>query len=376
MNDEELTMIKKIRAAVDWTKIYLLGFSLFALFIGVSFIPMLREPAAVMGLVQSLSVLSLLAVGLTWLYLCGIRDFSLGGWFLLALGLAQLWQQSELVQGFGFTGVALGALGISVIMASFGLVLGWLYSKRRHSIEFLSLGLAIFLGAAGIALLPHSGVWCEPLFCGKETLPNVPVFVVSIALGFIVSLAAVKHFWPSFRWLGPVILTFVAIGLLNFSVVSYGGLPLAAVVAAIMVFTSYFLLRSTMWGKSVLAVGDNIEAARYCGVSLFKVFAFAGALYLLCISFAAFFEVAVETRIQAWRGYGRQVDAWLAIFIAGVSLRGGKGCFSNVLLGVLFVSVINYLYSATDWPGATLFAFKGLALAIIIWIQTKEPMNR
>jgi ribose/xylose/arabinose/galactoside ABC-type transport system permease subunit len=373
--EAERTVITRIRKVIDWRKIILLGSSLFLLFIGGSFMAELRDPARVMEFFQSMSVLSLLAVGMSWLYLAGIRDFSLGGWYLLALGLAQTWQTSDFAQRLGFGGVAAGAILICFFLSLLGLLMGWLFSKRRHSMEFLSLGLAIFLGSAGIFLLPQSEVWCEPLFCGQERIPAPWVFGVGAVFCFIVSLAAIKYFWPSFKWLGPVLLSWFALGLLTFSVYAYDGLPLAAVVALGLVILSYSLLHHSLFGKSVLAVGDNIEAARYSGVSLFKAFALAGALYLLSISLASFFETQIETRSQAWWAYGRQVDAWLAIFLAGVSLRGGKGCFSDVLLGVLLVSVLNYLYSGSPWSAALLFAAKGLILSVLIWVQTKDRLR-
>lgn len=371
----ERTMVKEMRRVVDWRKVFLLVGSLLVLFVGGSFSPFLRDPSNVMSFFQSLSVLTLLAVGMAWLYLAGIRDFSLGGWYLLALGISRAWQTSDFAQNMGFTGVAIGALVICLLFSALGLLMGWLFSQRRHSMEFISLGLAIFLSSFGIYLLPQAEVWCEPLLCGQDRIPAPWVFGVGAGFSLVVSLAAVRYFWPSFKWLVPVIVTWIALGLLTFSVYAYDGLPLVAVIAAFLVFLSYGLLHHSLFGKSVLAVGDNIEAARLCGVSLFKAFSLAGALYLFSIGLASFFETQVETRSQSWWAYGRQVDAWLAIFLAGVRLRGGKGCFSDVLLAVLLVSVINYVYSATGYSGAPLFAFKGLVLSILIWFQTKEGVG-
>ncbi|TVQ78434.1 MAG: hypothetical protein EA369_06925 [Bradymonadales bacterium] len=374
MRDEEGTVIRKIRKLVDWRKLVLLTSSLVTLLVSGILVPEVRDISRVVEFFQSISVLTLLAVGLSWLYLSGIRDFSLGGWYLLAIGLAQLWQNSSWGKSMDFKGVAIGALLICLALAALGILMGWLFSKRRHSMEFISLGLGIFLGSVGIFLLPRTELWCEPLFCGQAQLPAAVIFVGAMVLGVIVSLAAIRHFWPSSRWLGPVILTWFAILLLTVSLYSYGGLPLAALVALVLVLASYGLLHHHILGRSVLAVGDNLEAARFNGVSLFKTFGMVGAIYLFCVALAAFFETKVGVRAEAWWAYGRQVDAWLAIFLGGVALRGGKGCFSNVLLGVLLVSVMNFVYSSFDWPMSLLFAFKALVLSTIIWIQTKEKM--
>lgn len=105
---------------------------------------------------------------------------------------------------------------------------------------------------------------------------------------------------------------------------------------------AWFMMKYTAAGRSVYAVGDNIEAARLAGLNtkriLLGVYTVAGLAYGL----AAMLQVA---RVQvgdpnAGESSGTNMDAITAVVIGGTSLFGGRGSMVGTLVGVLIVGVL------------------------------------
>ncbi|MDD5370282.1 MAG: ABC transporter permease [Anaerolineaceae bacterium] len=101
----------------------------------------------------------------------------------------------------------------------------------------------------------------------------------------------------------------------------------------------WFILRSTVFGRQIYAVGDNPEAARLAGIPtarlLIAVYMLAGFFY----SIAALFVIA---RIQVGdprAGDNLNLEAITAVVLGGTSLFGGRGAIFGTLIGAITVGV-------------------------------------
>ncbi len=111
----------------------------------------------------------------------------------------------------------------------------------------------------------------------------------------------------------------------------------AIVVFAIM----YYFIRYTRSGREIYAIGGNKTAAHFVGVSEkkvnFMVFTICGALCGLAgVMWTARYAAAVN---ETATGFELQTVA--ACVLGGVSLAGGAGTLTGVLLGALFLGIIN-----------------------------------
>ena len=81
----------------------------------------------------------------------------------------------------------------------------------------------------------------------------------------------------------------------------------------------------TVFGRNMFAVGSNQEAARVCGINVFKtiigVFVLAGIMYAL----TGFIEGARIGSVASYTGQNYEGDAIAACVIGGVSFVGGTG---------------------------------------------------
>jgi ribose transport system permease protein len=124
------------------------------------------------------------------------------------------------------------------------------------------------------------------------------------------------------------------------NVAAPGGLRAPIVAACIAVAAGEFTLRQTVFGRQILAVGSNAEAARLAGISPERVRA---ATFVLSGGLAAAAALAQTARLSAAdpnAGSGAELEAIAAVVIGGTSLAGGRGSVLMSALGVAVIAVL------------------------------------
>ncbi|MDT5291006.1 MAG: putative multiple sugar transport system permease protein, partial [Mycobacterium sp.] len=122
---------------------------------------------------------------------------------------------------------------------------------------------------------------------------------------------------------------------------SYRGVPVVGIILAVMFVVYAFVMRSTVFGRQVYAVGGNGAAALLSGVKTkrvtFLVFVNMGLLSALAgLLFAARLNSATP---QA--GIGMELEAIAAAFIGGASASGGVGTVFGAIIGGFVLGVLN-----------------------------------
>jgi L-arabinose transport system permease protein len=100
------------------------------------------------------------------------------------------------------------------------------------------------------------------------------------------------------------------------------------------------LLNKTLFGRNTLAVGGNSEAARLAGIAVAKT---KIAVFTLQGMVAAFAGVVLASRVtsgQPTAGLGLELQVISACVLGGVSLTGGVGTITGVIVGVLIMGVL------------------------------------
>ena len=121
---------------------------------------------------------------------------------------------------------------------------------------------------------------------------------------------------------------------------SVAGVPVPALITGILVVLLYFLVNWTRLGRYFYAVGGNIKAARLSGINTPRTLFLA---YVLCGAMAAVAGILLTARLdtgEANIGATMPLESIAACVIAGVSLRGGTGRLENVVLGALFIGLV------------------------------------
>jgi len=121
----------------------------------------------------------------------------------------------------------------------------------------------------------------------------------------------------------------------------YRGLPIAVLVVGITVFIFQFILKNTVLGRYIYAVGGNSRSAKLSGINsefiTFIVFGFMGMLAGL----AAIVSTGYMSTALPQAGLNFEMDAIAACYIGGVSAAGGIGTVIGVIVGGFVMSAIN-----------------------------------
>ena len=119
-----------------------------------------------------------------------------------------------------------------------------------------------------------------------------------------------------------------------------GPVPFAIVIAAVSFLVMDFVLSKTYFGRYIYALGGNEEATRLAGINVgrmkYSISLISGAF----VGLSALMLISRMSSAQSGIGPGTEFTVITAIFLGGVSIRGGEGKLSSVLAGVLLLGVL------------------------------------
>ncbi|MCK8467306.1 MULTISPECIES: ABC transporter permease [Microbacterium] len=146
-------------------------------------------------------------------------------------------------------------------------------------------------------------------------------------------------------------------------------LPMLIVPVVLLVIGAAFLLRRTMFGRGIYAMGGDLEGARRAG---FPVVRLQILLYVLVGAVAAIgglIHVVLGRSANPQDLVGTELDVIAAVVLGGASIFGGRGTVTGTVLGVLLVQIINNSLILMGVPTAWQRAAVGFLLVIGVGIQ-------
>lgn len=143
---------------------------------------------------------------------------------------------------------------------------------------------------------------------------------------------------------------------------SYNGAPIVLIILGLLVVGYGYVMRNTVFGRHIYAIGGNLPAAKLSGVKDKKVTFF---VFLNMGVLAALAGLVVAARLNAAgpkAGLNYELEAIASAFIGGASMSGGVGTVLGAIIGGLVLGVLNngmnLLGVGSDWKQV----IKGLAL--------------
>ena len=122
------------------------------------------------------------------------------------------------------------------------------------------------------------------------------------------------------------------------------GVPIPAVVFLAVVALGHLVLHRTRYGRYVVAVGGNREAARIAGIRVRPIVFSVYVLVGLCTGIAAVLQTGQLASASPVVGLGLELDAIAAVVIGGTSLAGGRCSMIATFFGVItFALIFNLL---------------------------------
>jgi ribose/xylose/arabinose/galactoside ABC-type transport system permease subunit len=149
-----------------------------------------------------------------------------------------------------------------------------------------------------------------------------------------------------------------------------GPVPVQVLIAAAVVALAIFVLRSTPFGRYVLAAGGNPAAARLAGVPVNRTVVTVYVMSGLLAGLAGLVEASRLGASAAARiGQGAELDAIAAVVVGGTLLSGGRATIMGTVVGALIMQVIATSFNMLLIPYAWALAFKALIILFAVYLQ-------
>jgi len=273
--------------------------------------------------------------------LIGLRDRSRGmsaspGLRALVVGLAGLvaaaaaWSlaASQVPTKFG-------VVGVLIVVPAVGLAFGWLNGVivTKGRLQPFIVTLAMMVGVLGIArVVAGQDAAVHPVYTGTNATEDFDVLRA-----------------------------------LLYRIVPVPGLFFLAVVAL-----SAVLLRATVFGRYVYAIGGNEQAARLSGVAVDRVKIAVYSISGLLACLAGVLYTAQYRQGKPDAGAGMELDAIAAVVIGGTSLMGGKGSIAGTFVGVLIFGFLSNILQLNNIDSNTQLVLKGGIILAAVLLQERS----
>ena len=256
----------------------------------------------------------LVAVGMTFVIATGGIDLSVGSIMAIASATAAV------SLDYGAGAAILLALFVAAAIGAFN---GFLISNFK--IQPIIITLALLIAGRGIA---------QVISNGGQLIPFSNA---------------------SFEYLGQGIIT---------------GIPFQIILLILVVALAIFVLRATIFGRYIIAVGGNEEAARLSGVRVNRtkilVYAMSGLLAGLAgLIYTARLGASDASKV----GDGIELDAIAATVVGGTALTGGRATIIGTVIGALIMQIITTSFNMNGIKFSYSLVIKAAIILLAVYIQ-------
>ncbi|PDT72835.1 ribose ABC transporter permease [Bradyrhizobium sp. C9] len=140
-------------------------------------------------------------------------------------------------------------------------------------------------------------------------------------------------------------------------------IPWLWVIALLVILASWLVLRRTVLGVHIYAVGGNESAARLAGIKVWAVLIFVYAVSGLLAGLGGAMQAArlyAANGLQLGQSY--ELDAITAVILGGTSFVGGIGSIWGTLVGALIIAVLSNGLILTGVSDVWQYVIKGLVI--------------
>lgn len=256
----------------------------------------------------------------------------------------------------------------------------------------ISMGMLLVILTGGIDLSVGSQLAVGSVFTAYFLTMSSYSLSISLFLAILICIVfgSASGYLISFRGMAPFVATLALMTITrgvafivskgspiiidNATLMSFGNQYFLRVPYPVLLMFGIFIvvhliLRYTVFGRLVKAIGSNEVAVKLSGINVayykFAVYAISGA-------FAAIAGIISTARTGVGSplvGQGLELDAIAAVVIGGASLKGGKGSAFKTLLGVLILGLIGNIMNLRNVPAYPQQVITGLIIIFAVLFQ-------
>jgi len=154
-------------------------------------------------------------------------------------------------------------------------------------------------------------------------------------------------------------------------------LPTGVWIAIVLAIVMAVVLRQTVFGRYVFAIGSNEATARLCGIRVRMqkviIYSLAGSLF----GAAGLMQLSRLTQGDPTVAIGLELDIIAAVVIGGASLSGGTGSILGSMIGAVIMAVLRNGSNQMGWPTYMQEIIIGIVIVLAVALdkfrQSKQP---
>jgi simple sugar transport system permease protein len=274
--------------------------------------PVFLAPDNLINILQTMSEIGLLVLAQTIVLVAGRMDLSLESTFGLAPGVAA-WITVAVGTGHGL-GLLPGAWSIPITLA-----------------------VGALIGIANAALIVRFGLHGFIVTLG----------MLIVLRGLLTGISAGQTFFnlpESMMYLGTAV---------------WLGIPASIWICVALFAVGIVLLGYTSFGRSLYAIGGNVDAAKAAGIRTDRVLWIALVSASVLAALGGLMLSGRLASVAASQGNGAIFTVFAAAVIGGVSLNGGKGTMFGAFTGILLLFMIQNVLTLAGVPAQWIGALNG-----------------
>ncbi|MFF6883726.1 ABC transporter permease [Streptomyces sp. NPDC012421] len=283
--------------------------------------PVFLQADNLINVLQTMSEIALLVLAQTMILIVKKMDLSLESTMGLAPGIAAWFVVPAAGHGLGFLS---GGWAIPVTLAM-GLLIG-----AVNALLIIRFGLNGFIVTLGMLIVVRgvlTGV------SGGQTFFQLPESMLYLGTA---------------QWLG---------------------MPVSIWVCLILFAVAIVVLGWTSFGRSLYAIGGNVEAAKAAGIRTDRVLWIVIVTGSLLAALAGLMLSGRLASVASAQGNGYIFTVFAAAVIGGISLNGGKGTMFGAFSGILLLFMIQNVLTLAGVPAQWIGALNGLIILVALTIS-------
>jgi ribose transport system permease protein len=191
---------------------------------------------------------------------------------------------------------------------------------------------------------------------------RIPPLVMTLGMNVFLQGAVLVYTNGTPQGAAPPLVQFLAVGRL------FGVLPVAVIVWAVVSALVIVLLRRTVLGRQIYAVGNNPVAAYLSGVHPRRVLVAVYMISGLCAAFAGILLTGFSSQSYLGMGEAYVLASVAAVVIGGTSILGGSGGYAGTIAGAIIVVLLQSTLAIAQVPEAGRNILYGLIILVMLFI--------
>ncbi len=330
------------------------------------------------NLARQVTIIGIIAVGMTMVILIAGIDLSVGSVAGLAAVVVTILMQNDINVW----------ISIVLTLSLVGVVIGgwngfWI---AHYKIPAFIITLGMLTIARGLALTISDGSAVPvtditfPMIGGAYIPPMISVALIAGVFGLVLlstlrsamRVRAIGGQTDKVQIITNLILAGAGTALALYMFGSYNGIPVPVAVFAVIAGAGIYVLGQTRFGRRLYALGGNEDAARLSGIDVYRT---KIIVYIVVSVLSALAGILLASRLNGASpnlGTMFELDAIASVVIGGTSLAGGSGTIGGTVIGALIIGVLNNGMSLLGVSAFYQLIIKGFIIILAVWFDVLQ----